>query len=433
MGGEAVGKAIGFTLHNSCLFSGTILDSSANEFFLGFSRNHEVSRPATLSLLVTTAEPTRVRFAVTASGSSFSGMATNNSTTVVSLPNTLQVTSAAERNKGIHIKAEGERKIVVYGLSYRAVTTDAYLALPCSSLAVDEYEYYGITYPDPRFASDLLLVGCEDNTVITTPSTTFTLNRLETYLISSADSTGMRVTSTNPVSFFSNQECTVIPSTSLACDHLTEQIPPTSTWGNSFFAASLLGRNSGEIFRVLASKDSTTVTVNCTTFTQVQTYNLSAAGDWQEFMIHPLSFCNIESTAPVLLVQFALGYSIDGVGDPFMSMIPPVEQYSNRYVFNALPEFSTNYITIYVATKYYQPDQIFVDSLSQEGTTWTAVYCSNGVLCGFIARVALTPGDHRLLHQDSNARIGVSAYGFGSSSYGYPGGLMVTRVQCKLS
>ena len=121
------------------------------------------------------------------------------------------------------------------------------------------------------------------------------------------------------------------------------------------------------------------------------------------------------------------------VGDPFMSMIPPVEQYSNSYVLNALPEFSTNYITIYVETKYYQPDQIFVDSISQEGTTWTAVYCSNGVRCGFIARVVLTPGDHRLLHQDSNARIGVSAYGFRSSnSYGYPGGLRLT-LQCKLS
>ena len=411
------------------------MDSSANEFFLGFSRNvfSELPQP-TLSLFVTTAETTRVRFVVTASGFSFSGMTTNNSTTVVSLPSTLQVTSTAERNKGIHIKAEGERKIMVYGLSYHDIAADEYLALPCGSLAVDEYEYYGITYPDPRFTSDILLVGCEDNTVITTPSTTLTLNRLETYLISSADSTGMRITSTNPVSFFSNQDCADVPSNSEACDHLTEQIPPTSTWGSSFFAASLLGRDSGEIFRVLTSRDSTTVIVNCTTFNQVQTYTLSTAGNWQEFMIHPLSFCNIESTAPVLLVQFALGYSIDMVGDPFMSMIPPVEQYSNRYVFNALPEFSTNYITIYVATRYYQPDQIFVDSISQEGTTWTAVYCSNGVLCGYISRVALTPGDHRLLHQDSNARIGVSAYGFyRDNSYGYPGGLMVTGVQCKLS
>ena len=373
-----------------------------------------------------------MRFVVTASGFRFTGIATDNSTAVVDLPITLEVTSTAERNKGIHVKAEGERKIVVYGLSYSLHSTDAYLALPCNSLAVDEYQYYGMTYPSPNWPSHILLVGCEDNTVVTTPSTTFTLNRLETYLLPSSNSTGMRITSTNPVSFFSNQECTNIPVGVGACDHLTEQIPSTSTWGNSFFAASLLGRTSGEIFRVLTSRDSTTVTVNCTTFTQVQNYTLSTAGTWQEFMIRPLSFCNIESTAPVLLVQFGLGNGIDMVGDPFMSMIPPVEQYSNRYVLNVLPEFSTNYITIYVATKYYQPDRIFVDGLSQEGTIWTVVYCSNRRLCGYIARVPLTPGEHRLLHRDSNARIGVSAYGFNhANSYGYTGGLELTPVQCK--
>ena len=154
------------------------MDSSANEFFVGFSHSHVISR-IRLSLFVTTSENTPVSFVVTASGFNFRGIATNNSTTLVSLPNTLQVTSTAERNKGIYIKAEGERKIMVYGLSYRRTTTDAYLALPCSSLAVDEYEYYGMTYPDPRFSSDILLVGCEDNTVITTPSTTFTLNKLD--------------------------------------------------------------------------------------------------------------------------------------------------------------------------------------------------------------------------------------------------------------
>ena len=62
------------------------------------------------------------------------------------------------------------------------------------------------------------------------------------------------------------------------------------------------------------------------------------------------------------------------------------------------------------------------------------MYCSNSLLCGYIARVALTPDYHTLFHRDSNARIGVSAYGFNhANSYGYPGGLRVTGVQCKLS
>ena len=417
------------------IYVGAILESAANEFLIGFSANLvEGNQVPSLQLFVTTPETNPVTFTVTANGFSFTGTTTSNSSTMVNLPSTLQILSNTERNKGIYVKAEGESKIVLYGLSYKTDSTDAFLALPCSNLAVEEYEYYAMTYPDRRsqLTSDILIVGCEDNTLVTTPSNTITLNRLETYLIQSSDSTGMRVTSTKPVSFFSNQECTDIPTNIRACDHLTEQIPPTSTWGRAFFAASLLGRNSGEIFRVIAAKDSTTVIVNCTTFSQVQVYNLSVAGNWQEFRISPLSFCNIESSSPILVTQFALGNDIDRIGDPFMMMIPPVEQYSNSYVLNVLPTFSTNYITIYVATVYYQPNRIFVDDTSQVGSIWTPVYCSNSLLCGYITRVSLTAGEHRLYHQDPNARVGVSAYGFNTfNSYGYPGGLKLTPIQCK--
>ena len=248
--------------------------------------------------------------------------------TEVSIPSTFQVESNSERDKGICVKAEGKSKIVVYGLSYGPVSSDAFLALPCSNLAVEEYEYYAMTYPDrrPEFTSDVLIVGCEDNTLVTTPSNTIALNRLETYLIQSSDSTGMRVTSTKPVSFFSNQKCTDIPTNIYYCDHLTEQIPPTSTWGTLFYAASLLGRNSGEFFRIITAKNSTTFSVNCNTFSQLQVHNLSVAGNWQEFQIRPLNFCTIESSAPILVTQFALGHDLDNITeDPFMMMIPPVE------------------------------------------------------------------------------------------------------------
>ena len=406
------------------------MENAANEFIIGFSTADELE--SSLILFVTTPETNPVTFTVTANGFSFTGTAFNNSSTEVSIPSTFQVKSNSERNKGIYVKAEGENKIVVYGLSYHMYTSDAFLALPCSNLAVEEYEYYAMTYPDrrPEFTSDVLIVGCEDNTLVTTPSNTITLNRLETYLIKSSDSTGMRITSTKPISFFSNQECSDIPTYSRsACDHLTEQLPPTSTWGTSFYAASLLGRNSGELFRIIIAKDSTTVTVNCTTFSQVQVYNLYVAGNWQEFQICPLSFCTIESSSPILVIQFALGFELDSIGDPFMMMIPPVEQYSNNYVFKALSSFSTNYITIYVATEYYQPNRIFVDDTSQVVSSWTSVYCSNGLLCGYITRVSLTAGEHRVYHQDSHARIGVSAYGFSrGNSYGYPGGL---KQACK--
>ena len=122
---------------------------------------------------------------------------------------------------------------------------------------------------------------------------------------------------------------------------------------------------------------------------------------------------------------------MDGVGDPFMAMIPPVEQYSNNYILNVLSVFSTNYITIYVATRYYQPSRIFVDNQNQASAAWSSVRCVNNSICGYVTRLPVSAGEHSLYHQDPGARVGVSAYGFNSyNSYGYPGGLKLTPIQC---
>lgn len=419
---------------------GSILDSSANEFFLGFSLNVvESGRPITLRLFITTAETDPVQFAINATGFNFNGVATHDSSLTVTLPTSLQVTNSNERNKGIHVKAEGDKTIVVYGLTSQIFSSDAFLALPCSRLPIDEYEYYAVTYPSTRWPSYILVVACEDNTIVNTgASASVTLNRQQTYQISSAnDLTGRRITTTKPVAFFSNQECTNIPDGFDACDSLTEQIPPTSTWGELFLAASLLGRRSGDLIRIVAAQPPTTVTVNCTTFIQPVTHVLTAANNWREFEITPSSVCSIRSTAPILVTQFALSAARDGggtnLGDPFMMMLPPVEQYSNNYVFNVLPRFAVNYITIYVAPEFFQPDRIIVDNNNLNSSLWSQVYCSSNIICGYITRMNLaTAGEHRLYHLDQDARVGVSAYGFNNfNSYGYPGGLKLTPVQCK--
>ena len=422
------------------LFSlGNILESAANEFFLGFTENDEGGGAPSLLLFVTTPEPNPVMFDIeTLTGFSFSGVATNNATTRVTLPSDLQVfsNSTLERNKGIRVRAEEGRRIVVYGLNFFSTTSDAFVALPCDRLPVDEYEYYAISYT-PTLAilpSTVLLVGCEDNTTVTTNSSTFTLNQLETFLMESTanDLTGTRIVTNKPISFFPGHECSFVPSGIRACDHLTEQVPPTAIWGRFFLAASFLGRTSGEIFRILASTGATEVVMNCTTESQPSSFTLSSAGSWVEVRISADSFCSIESSNSILVFEFGLGNDLDSVGDPFMTMIPPVEQYGNNYVFSVLSDFSTNFITVHVAPEFFQPDRIFVDNMSLQTSSFTEVYCTGSVICGFITRIPLPPGEHRLFHQDANANIGVVAYGFNAfNSYGYPGGLQLIPIQRK--
>ncbi|CAI8023305.1 Sushi domain-containing protein 2, partial [Geodia barretti] len=185
-----------------------------------------------------------------------------------------------------------------------------------------------------------------------------------------------------------------------------------------------------DLYRILASQSSTSVTVNCSTLSEVLTYNLDTAGSWQEFTTPDKSFCSITSDKPLLVMQFALGNNEDGIGDPFMMMITPVEQYSNNYVFNVLPEFEINYITLYVTPEDFQPESIFVDDTNLENSTWVAVYYSSADICGYITSTSLLPGEHQLYHADVSSQIGVSAYGFNAfNSYGYPGGLQLEPVQ----
>ena len=400
-----------------------------------------IENPLELSIFVTTTEPEPVSFAISAVGFSFTGVTNSTTSTQVAIPTTLEVQDSNDRNKGIRVKAEEDKSIVVYGLSYQDFISDAFLALPCSSLPVDEYEYFAVTYtvlmiPGFNLPALILIVACEDDTLVTTPTGSIVLQQQQTYQIESlTDLTGTRIVSTKPISVFGAQECVNIPTDVTFCDHLTEQIPPTVTWGSRFLIASLLGRESGERIRIISSQGAT-ITINCTATTNNPiVYSLPNPGDWIEFEIQVNNFCSIEATSPIYVSQFASSGELDNrLGDPFVMMIPPIEQYSNNYVLQALPEFSGNYLTIYVAPEHFQPDRIFVDSSSINESQWITVNCAlNEAVCGYIARVSVTSGDHRLYHEDTFARVGVSAYGFnGFNSYGYPGGLRLTPVQCKL-
>ena len=403
---------------------------------MAFGRNDASGRNTpTLTLFISSIEPDPVLVTVkTHRGFSFSGFATNNETLSVEIPNTFQVFSSGERDKGIRVTADGQSSIVVYGLNYAPSTSDAFLALPCDRLPVDQYEYYGVSYSGGGHGlSHILIVGCENGTVIQIGSQVIEINQMESYFWESNSVTGTRVISNKPLVMYVGHRCTDIPYYSSACDHITEQVPPTAVWGTTFMSSSYAGRASGDLYRILASQSSTSVTVNCSTLSEVLTYNLDTAGSWQEITTPDKSFCSITSDKPLLVMQFALGNSKDWIGDPFMMMITPVEQYSNNYVFNILPEFEINYITLYVTPEDFQPGSIFVDDANLENSTWVAVYCSSADICGYITNISLLPGEHQLYHADVSSQIGVSAYGFNhANSYGYPGGLQLEPVQCKL-
>ncbi len=404
--------------------------SAGKQFVVGFPRHlgkFQGINPE-LFLFITNPESSAVNFTV--SPINISGNVSASSTRV-NVPSSFTVLSVNERNKGILIEADGN--VNLYGLSLYFSSADAYLALPCTIMAVDEYEYYGISYDTSYYyPSAILLVACENETVVKFNSSTITLNSMETYQIESDnDLTGTRITSSKPLSVFSGSDCAFVPQSLSGCDHLVEQVPPTVTWGSKFLVASLEGRSSGELIRVLSAR-AASVAVNCNTVVSVGEFQLQNGGSFREFEIPINSFCSIESTSPVLVAQYAYGKSSDGVGDPFMMIIPPIEQFTNNYLVEAFPLFPLNYVTMYVSSEFFQTSQILLDNFVVTG--WRNVVCSSGEICGHISRTNVSTGAHSIRHQNSSAVLGVSVYGFSQSgftnSYGYPGGMRLSPIQC---
>ena len=331
---------------------------------VGFPRN-AVQYPGIdpeLLLFITNPESSAVNFTV--SPINISGNVSNSSTRII-IPSSFEVFSVNERNKGILVEAG--RDINLYGMSFHSLTTDAYLALPCSKMAVDEYEYYGISYDIfisrvRRYPSVILLVACEKETLVKFNSSTITLNSMETYQIESDnDLTGTRITSSKPLSVFSGSDCASVPQGTSYCEYLVEQVPPTVTWGSTFLVASLEGRSSGERIRVLSAR-AASVAVNCNTNVSVSEFQLQSGGSFREFEIPINSFCSIESTSPLLVVQYVNIDRREGVGGKFMMIIPPIEQFKNNYFVAAFTFFVSNYVTVYVSSEFFQTAQILLDN-----------------------------------------------------------------------
>ena len=426
--------------------------------------NNETS---TITLFITTTESVPIPFTVSSStGQIYSGTATNGIARSVTLSSSFAVEENTVRNKGVWIHAtDASKKLTVHGMNYVSNTADGFVALPCYDYQVQNFTYYAVsTYLSylnrisvVELRSQVLLIGCENDTELTiTPtqtieipsdlvrgsnssltvipgrSYTITLNRLQTFLFhSTLDLTGSKVVSNKPVAFFSGHECAYVPVGVPFCDHLIEQLPPTITWGRQFFVVSSLGKIAGEQYKLITSSVTTTVVCYCSTSngTVSETFitTLNRTGRSYEFHIAQNMFCSIQASSPILLVQFAIGRSHEPseYGDPFMMMIPPVEQYSNNYTFVTQLNFQ-NTISITVGTEFFNPENMVLNGSSLSSATWTRIYCSTQTVCGYGTRISLSVGQNFIYHRDSTARFGTFVYGFKNyTSYGYPAGMQL--------
>ena len=373
---------------------------------------------------------------------------------LIQLPSTLAVASSLERNKGIHIRSTNGAKLSVH------VDFLPFPALPCIQFSSTSYKYFAFSSDVMLGGTKILLVPCEDSleisyalkgqTQIHVPS----LLQYQTFLIQrEGDLTGTIIASSGPLAVFSSYNNFVGKNLYLGL----EQIPPHIVYGQIFFALPFAVRHSGDIFRVGSVTDNNVINVTCTRRTASGSSMNSTSvtintGHYYEFKTFSIQdepgmrvnnyrweFCCIETSKPAIVMQYILANRFDNITlknarmdiKLTMSLVPPVTQYNNDYLFQLLlysDYTAIPFISYAIAAKFFNAsnnDKInfmvnrttsFPVSECNNGSGgYIPIHCSNNEVCGYGAFTPIPAGTTSISYispSDSNAALFVLAYGY---------------------
>ncbi|TPE62851.1 autotransporter outer membrane beta-barrel domain-containing protein [Sandaracinobacter neustonicus] len=194
----------------------------------------------------------------------------------------------------------------------------------------------------------------QDGTTVTfTPkgSDPFTvmLDKGQTYMYTaSANLTGSSILADKPISVFSGNQCTNVPTGVYACDHIMEQMPSVDQLSSTYMLAQTPRTGTlGNVIRVVATADNTEVRMNGTLVA-----TLTAAGDFYEGRV--AGGVELVATNPVLVAQYLVGEGEANANtDPAMAIVPGADQWLKSYVFatpSGTADFPTDFVSIVIQT-----------------------------------------------------------------------------------
>ena len=436
-----------------------ILSNYASDFNVAFLR--QFSSTNRIEMIVLTKSTTPVQFNISSStGYNYTGTTTANAATFVTIPSNLQVRESnyTYRHLGLHVTSSPSQPISVVMVGYTSTPRSTYLALPCHDQPTDEYIYYGMSNDGAQninpytFYSQILLVGCRDNTTVTiTPtqtiqlpqdpqesnsatitiiagtSYTVTLHSLQTLLIAVQyeDLSGTKIVSNNPLTVVGGHDCTLVPQPYGDCDPIATQAPPTLNWGTQFLLTPLQNRTNGQRFKLIASENDTNVNITCH---QSLNLNSVSAGHVIIFDVNASNFCYVHCSHPCYIAELAFGRHYPlfdaSYGDPLLMTVPPIRQYPHSVTFTTLPEMPTNHYSIAVPADAYFNGTVVINGVLTT-LNWTSIYNVHGTISGYGYTTAAN-GSYIISHSNPNGKIYVSVYGFMLfGGYGYTAGMLL--------
>lgn len=179
-----------------------------------------------------------------------------------------------------------------------------------------------------------------------------TLDRLETYQIShNTDLTGTVIRSYFPIAAFSGNDCNTLDNIG-ACDHLIEQLPPTTSLDRTF----LVPPNSVN----RDTKIRITAVENCSiSYTISGTTKIVSLNKLNSFDTHISSgqSCYVESQNQLMVTSFGLHTKSKSIftgnlGDPSMTLVPGIRQYLDYYKIVVPTGYVKNCVSVMIEQQY---------------------------------------------------------------------------------
>jgi IgGFc binding protein len=428
------------------------------EFYVAFGPNLGAETGTTTrsadELYITSRVATRGTVEVPALSYFQTFMTVADSITTIRLPNGNNFTATVEldesmeeqviRGMAVHITSDSD--VAVFGLNHKEYSSDAFLGLPTRVLGtsyrtmnyVNSNDGFGKTTP-----GEFWIVATQDSTnVVITPhdfvkrlphtdsTIAVRLNKGESYLVqgqltAANDLTGSLIVSDRPIAVFSGHKRTAIPDTALATDgnpsrdHLVEQLPPMSAWGDSAIVIPFATSTLPDLVRVVCANDNTEISINGVPVGK--TFN---AGDFYE-ITHLQGVTSVQASKPILVGQYmhtsygSISNPPQAYGDPALSLVFPVEQFASSYTIVSIlnpSAFTTNFVNIVA------PDTVLLDGKRIGNSAFHSVPGSRFAY----AQLQIAQGTHTLT---SAMPFGVTVYALGpADSYAYPGAAVVPEV-----
>lgn len=433
------------------------VSTEGTDFWLGFLENSDGGQASSLEIFITGKQATSGSIVVLQDGRTVNFNISPGTTFKYVVSEATNNPFAASGSglisqKGIHITTDAD--VSVYAFNKRNLSADATVVLPTPALGK---EYIVASYFENsnqnNIESEFLVMGTENNTSIEiTPSVATTdgkpagvpftviLNQGEAIQLQAlADLTGTEIKSTsdNPddcknFAVFSGNKWTRIGNCGGANDQLYEQLFPINTWGKNFTLVPFLGRNSnGDLYRLIASENTTTVTI-ATAGGGSTTLTLDSRGAY--FTGNVSEATSITADKPIQVAQFSKSQCAEAnanngsPGDPFMLMVSPDEQLLNEVTFNTLESDAIdNYYTTLI-TKTSTREQVTLNGTTIASNLWITVSANPDLS---YVRIEISRNvDYTVSAPDGFISY---VYGFGAiESFGYAAGASLENLNLQV-